>query len=188
MADSKYLECRISTGIRVSHWMRLSVVAAALACAASPTLAASKASLTGFNGIAFGTKFAVAKQRLGAKATAKKSPSAPKTNILLQSDIALYGETMVANYTFGTDDRLKIIYALIKTPKKDPAVCKSQWQNVVASLRRAYGAPDAQGLFDAKWPQSADVSYVFANGAKLDATLLGCLMMLVHTAPGYHKQ
>jgi hypothetical protein len=147
-------------------------------------LAASKGPLTGFNGIAFETPFATAKQRLGTKAKADKSTDTPQTNILLQSGIVLYGETLSANYTFGTDDRLKIIYATVKVPLGDFAVCGSHWENVVAHLSGAYGAPESS----TSSAESATANYAFANGAKLEGMWVRCLLMLTYIAPGYQEQ
>jgi hypothetical protein len=181
MTGSKHPTRHSST--RAIEWMRGGLIAAALLCAASPALAVTKTPLTGFNGIAFGTKFAVAKQRLGAKAKADKSPSKPSTNILLQFDIPLYGETVSANYTFGTDDRLKIVYTIVDTPTGDFAVCHSHWQNIAAGLKSAFGAPD---VLDGD-PEFAKANYTFANGAKLEATQVRCLLMVNYTAPGYKE-
>lgn len=181
MANSRHTTRRILTGTRLIHGMRISLVAAALICGVSTALAASKALLTGFNGIAFETPLAAAKHRLGANARADKSPDTPATNILLQSGIPLYGETLSANYTFGKDDRMKIVYATVNVPTGNFVVCSSHWENVLAGLRGEFGAPDTS--------ESTTSHYAFANGAKLEAMRVGaCLLMLVYTAPGYQEQ
>ncbi len=160
----------------------LYLMSAAVAALAAPTVP-----LTGFNGVEFGTPFKAAKQRLGAKAKAEKSPSAPIVNTLLQLAFPLYGESFGVNYTFGTDDRLKAVYAIADVPTGDYAVCQSHWNQVTTGLKGEYGAPDTETSSYETTIQSAETAYSFANGAKLDATLLGCLIMVTYFAPGYSE-
>ena len=158
-----------------------------LVLASSVSIAAPKAQPTGFNGIAFGTSFAAAKKKLGAKAKADKSPSAPIVNTLIQSEppVALYGESFVVNYTFGTDDRLKVVYAFAKTPIGNFAVCRSHWSRITTGLKAQYGLPKDETSDIQTTTQFASSTYAFPNGNKIEALLMGCLIMLTYSAPGY---
>jgi len=141
----------------------------------------SRKRLPGFNGILFGTPFETAKRKLGPDAKADKDPADPKVNILLgRADI--YGQVFAVNYTFGKNDRLSTVFAVAKIPPGDFTVCKFHWTKILSSLKNEYGVPDsAKSQLDATI-QFADVSFAFGDGATIDASLMGCLLMITYTA------
>jgi hypothetical protein len=160
------------------------ILAAALLILVSAQVEAAESSrkrLPGFNGILFGTPFETARQKLGPDAKADKDPADPKVNILLgQADI--YGQAFTVNYTFGKKDRLSTVFAVAKMPPGDYTVCKSYWTKSLSGLKNEYGVPDsAKNQIDATI-QFADVSFAFGDGATIDASLMGCLLMITYTA------
>lgn len=164
--------------------MRIPALVFAAAFAAGAAHAApTRDTLAGFNGIAFGTTFAAAKKQLGAGAKADTDPSDPKIKILI-ANVDLYGETFAVNYTFARPaGRFSESYAVAKLPTGDQGVCQTRWTNVLAGLADEYGKPDGNlNRLSASIP-SQTITYAFADGAVVEAGILGCLLTLNFPSP-----
>jgi len=148
------------------------VVAVSIAAAA-----AAKEDLQGFNGVSFGTKFGTAKKQLGSGATADRDPDNAKIKILLAS-AELYGEKFNVNYSFDHADRFAAAYAIADVPSGDYAVCKSHWGKVRDGLVSNYGVPTDNTVRMGAPVQFESITYKFDSGNRVEASILGCLIMV----------
>jgi hypothetical protein len=152
-----------------------------LLAAATAAFAASARKLAGFAGLNFGTSYEAAEKKLGEEATADTDPTNSKVKIL-QKAAELYGEPFVVNFRFA-DDRMSEAYAIAKVTKSEPGACRDRWEAVRENIEKAHGKPAAEQKRLNAPVQLHDVEYEFANGAKLEASLLGCLIQITATAP-----
>lgn len=161
------------------------VIALCSLLAASTLTAATEPSrqkLSGFNGIAFGTPFDVAKQKLGPDFKESSKKNEPDTKMLLGTAMA-FGENFAVNYSFERADKMTIVYAIAKIKPGDFSVCKTHWATVLAELNKAYGKPDTDdNKLSDDWPTQF-VTYKFKDGANIEASLIGCLLMVNFIAP-----
>ena len=156
---------------------------AAIAVLAGTARAQPRDRLTGFNGIAFGTKFTVAKDVLGPSFKADHDPTNHAIPILL-GPAQLYGEPVEVNYYFGKAHRLTRVYASwgMKRTAADGSdntqTCESTWNTLLSGLVKQYGAPDSHDsdLGDSTIP-SADATFKFADGHDINAMLMGCALI-----------
>ncbi len=167
---------------------------AAMVVLAGIAQARSRDRLTGFNGIAFGTKFTVAKDLLGSSFKADHDPTNHAIPILL-GPAQLYGEPVEVNYYFGKADRLTRVYASggMKRTAADGSdntqTCESMWNTMLSGLVNQYGAPDSHDsdLANSTIP-TADATFKFADGHEIDASLMGCMLIYSYTSDAQSAQ
>jgi hypothetical protein len=153
------------------------------ASAAQATLVRDK--LGGFNGIAFGTTIAAAKLKLGAAVRADTDPSDPKIMTLL-GNADLFGERFSVNYAFGDKGRFSESDATDRITTGDWVPCLAHWTNLLGQLKAKYGTPDSDSAMNPR-VQLQELSFKFADGAKINANVMGCLIMLNFQAPNAAK-
>lgn len=161
------------------------IVALSLLFAASTLMAAShspRQHLPGFNGVAFGTPFDDAQKKLGKNFKADTDPGNSSIRILLGNAKA-FGENFSINYSFERAGKLTNVYAVAKTDAGDVSSCKADWAKVLSGLKKNYGQPDTEENHTDLSTPTAFVTFKFADGGRVEASLLGCLLMVNLMAP-----
>ena len=151
----------------------------------SLAFAAPRDKLDGVNGVPFGATFEAAQKQLGSGAQADTDPSDAKIRILLVMRADLFGEKVNFNYTFGDQGKLSEIYGIASVPTGDFAVCSAHWTSMFSQMTARYGAPDTRKT--ATLPNqtpSESVEFKFADGSRIEADQLGCLIQVTFFAPG----
>jgi hypothetical protein len=67
---------------------------------------------------------------------------------------------------------------LADTPTGDYAICRQHWSNVIAGLQAEFGPPASNTSNLDAAIQSQQLKYSFADGEAVDASILGCLIMV----------
>lgn len=159
---------------------------ACLLCAAVAFAAAPRAKLKSFAGLTFGATYEAAQKKLGDEAKTDTDVAASRkaqVKILLKT-VDLYGESFSVNFRFAKEDRLSEAYAIAKIPKGDDTACRDRWTRVREKIEAAHGKPDIDDIKLNAPVQSHAQTYKFADGAVLEASLLGCLIQITAIAPG----
>jgi hypothetical protein len=169
--------------------MKTFVLVVALAVLAAPLAHADPSkrdTLAGFNGFVFGATFVSVKGSLGSAAKPDTDPGDPTIKILL-AETALYGETFSVNYTFAGKGRFSAAYAVAHLPTGDHGVCQTRWVGVLARVEEQWGKPDGNlNTLGAAIP-SQTVTYIFDDGAAIEAGIMGCLLTLNYLSPAAAK-
>ena len=148
-------------------------------CVADVALASPpRSKLPGVGGVLFGTTLAAAQKKLGAGAKLDTDPTNPKIKILLSRSKNFYGDSFAVNYTFGKAGRFTEAYLIANIKPGDYAPCRQHWNGVISKLEEAYGRPDTEEKDLDGAIQSHSTEFKFADGASLEASLLGCLLMI----------
>jgi len=152
---------------------------------APAALAAPRDKLDGVNGVPFGATFEAAQKQLGPRAQADTDPSDAKIRILLVLRADLFGEKVNFNYTFGDKGKLSEVYGIASVPTGDFAVCSAHWTSMFGQMTAQYGTPDTskKATLPNQTP-SESAEFRFADGSRIEADLLGCLIQVTFYAPG----
>lgn len=158
------------------------LMATLMLAAAAPSAASTRERLSGFNGVDFGTSLAAAQKQLGPGFKEGANRKDPKLKTLI-GHASAFGKKFAVNYSFDAGDKLTTVYTIASVKPGDFAVCKAYWTTVYSGLKDAYGKPDSDQdkLADA-WPTQF-VTYAFKDGASVEASIIGCLILVNYLSP-----
>ena len=147
---------------------------------------AQRDALAGFDGVDFGAAFETVKKRLGANAKADTDPVDASIKILL-AKASYFGETFSVNYTFAAAGNFSAAYGVAHLPTGDFGVCQTRWVKVLGRVEEEWGKPDGNlNTLGAAVP-SQMITYVFGDGAMIEAGIMGCLLTLSYLSPAAAK-
>lgn len=110
----------------------------------------------------------------------KAAPSDKTQTQMIGGPAELYGESFTVNFTFDAAGKLDAIYAIGNTPKGDFAICRTHWAPIANGVLSEFGTPTANASnLDESIPSQV-VSYTFPAGETLEASILGCLIMVTY--------
>jgi hypothetical protein len=128
-------------------------------------------------GIALNTSLDAAQNSLPTYKV-KTDPSDRTKTQMIGGPAELFGESFTVNFTFDAAGKLDAIYAIGRTPKGDFGICLQHWSPIADGIVKEFGPAKTNKVdLDAPLP-SQSIAYIFPAGETLEASLLGCLIMV----------